>query len=277
MITLMEAGEKVEQIRTTSTNIHQVILSLKDLWKELGITVVFTSYPSRFDADISNSHDAPLNYPTNFIRDILKPLYYPGWEGYWEGTVFGNNLNFRSLIEGDKKFNLPSIHWIKTGTGSPGQSFRISGTLFLYDFPLIEESYKSAYTDHDSIKKTFKAVLNHYDKHYSQALYSYINTQQQTVTLKELAAQIKELRVCLEDKENKSKAYLTSEFNKQYNAPLPVPPLSFIDDEKVRRILTKATYETANPLPELKEVYEKIKKVHQELIQFEKDNLELLI
>ena len=81
--------KEVEDIRVTSTSIHEVIDRVLALWLKNGVKVTFTSYPSSFKNSVSNSHNSPSGYPKNGGSELHIPKGYPGWQGKWAScTIF---------------------------------------------------------------------------------------------------------------------------------------------------------------------------------------------
>ena len=102
---------------------------------DLGIKI--TQLDLRFDTLVSNSHSSPLNGVTNWSRVSDIPSGYPGWCGQFQGT----NIRYE---EYETFFNVFSYFFpgVNTGSGSGGDKFNYSLSIFIDDFPKIKSEYE---------------------------------------------------------------------------------------------------------------------------------------
>lgn len=121
-------------------------LLVKEAKKNLGLAVVFDEVPDRFSERVSNTHRCPVGGVTNWGSRSNFPRGYPGWEGDFVGAVSGKaGVDLSALFDG-RSFDceLPyGFRGFHTGTGCPGSRFRISGYIFLDDFPKVKEWWLS--------------------------------------------------------------------------------------------------------------------------------------
>lgn len=276
-----QISSELEKIRTTSENIHEVVQRLTKLWELIGIKVVFTSYPSEFTYSVSNSHNAPKGYSQNWKRESDKPEGYPGWTGVWKGTItttdsksWGTSLAFRNLIGswGNKK--LPSCTWIKTGTGSSGIDFNISGMLFLYDFPLMHKQFCDNKEEFKVLEKDYNNAIKKYHNKFLSARDNYIKTSPLNITLQELTKELEERLQDLNAYKVKMHNYHASKFCENYKVVVPKMPSMFIDDKAVREFITDTSYSNAIALPELSSTIQHIKSLSEKIENFVNTNPE---
>jgi hypothetical protein len=282
-MTFKQATARVEEIRTTSTNIHQVIQSLVDMWKELGVTVVLSDYPSKYNEHASNTHYAPAGYKTNFGSKRELPTGYPAWEGIWDGTIKTEKgeLYFSELVNGESFYThrpkYPKIPWIKTGSGGGGENFRFSGRLFLYDFPLMEKKFRETYDDYYLLKRTYNRVLERYVRDYKAEKNNYVSKQTKLLEIDLLLDEITTLkgRVLLNKK--KITSFYYSEFNKNYGKDVPLPATFFDNDTEIKDAVVEASYSTKESLPSLAAGVERLRELTKEIEEYERNSPEVVI
>lgn len=134
--------QQMNWVRENATSLPHAIELLKEYCSTLRIKLDIKEYPDSL-GDISNTHNAPLNFKTNSGWEREKnglPESYPGFEGRWEGKIRGkcpmkgcwdkNKVNLTCLFE-------HIVSGFHDGTGCAGNDFSIGGSIFLYDFPKI--------------------------------------------------------------------------------------------------------------------------------------------
>jgi len=112
--------------------------------KYFGLKLELWEVPDQFSLSVSNTHDCPVGGVTNWGGQTKgAPRGYPGWSGRWEGSVSGKrDCKLRSLfyyVFG----NADGFRGFYVGTGSCGDKFSISGSIFLQDFPLVQKYVRS--------------------------------------------------------------------------------------------------------------------------------------
>lgn len=151
--------------RLTATSIDDYRRKLIDVWNKvhapLGMTLDELEFTVHWKMDLSNSHNAPIGYQTNWCGSRDKegiPKSYPGWGGRVKGKMstgsrsYVNVYDFHQLIDGRLR-EVCKVPGFNTGSGSGGHSFNFTLELFVYDFPLILKDFKDGFRSRDSLTK----------------------------------------------------------------------------------------------------------------------------
>lgn len=280
--TVTQFKRGIEDIRVTSTSIHEVVARLVALWGEHGIKVKFTSYPSTFSTTVSNSHNSPAGYAQNWIGEAHLPRGYPGWAGSWKGVIEVMDSNswphtpyFSNLINGEVK-GLPPVPWLKTGSGGGGDSFSYSGMLFLYDFPVMHEQFKQTGEEFKVLEVDYGYAVKHYAELLKTQRTKYVINSELHLKAQALYDQAKKEYKKAEDMLEKTHTYLIGGFNDKYDVEPPLPNSMFTDDLETTKALTlKATEKT--PPPNLSATYSYIEDLAAKIGDYMKNNPEVFI
>lgn len=138
---------KKNYLRNNLSDIHDLSNMLVKLCKEYyDIDIKDLKIDLTFNEKVSNAHSCPLNGITNWKCDDNKPIGYPGWDGRISGYFSKKNYSskFNDSISDFLKQNFLVFN---TGTGYNGRfnecKLDILLQLYLDDFPLIKEKYKT--------------------------------------------------------------------------------------------------------------------------------------
>lgn len=288
-LTLQKAQKEVENIRTTSNDMPEVIKRLVLMWRRQGVEVTFNHYPNVFKLNVSNSHSSPKGYKQNFSRRPYLPTYYPGWEGIWEGvvktrgTIKQKIIPFSDLIGGAPSFGLPKIHWIKTGTGSANQQFNVSGELFLYDFENIYKNKQLTHIDLIRLRSDYVETFCTYRRYYRLALDDYLKKNSTLNAAKDLQdytqKYMQKYTFKADSMTNSIEHDVIDKFNATYNTPMPMP--SGILNEKAQKEVKKSIQGQVaygyKPVAYTDAIVERLNKLTMELIKYKEDFPEAFI
>ena len=271
----LDLDAEVEKIRCESTNIHEVLVGLRSLWKSIGIYVTLNNYPANFKDKVSNSHNSPKGYKQNWrgVPEIVKG--YPGWSGNWAGTInvdkeiWKKEITFRHLRDGkiiNKKCRIPRVEWIKTCNGSSGSKFSIEGILFLYDFPKMKKEFENRGEDFKIIEYEYLDAIEEYYRRFQREKSDYIEQEQAVKKLQDYKTKLTKLTSIVIEKESEAKEYFASQFCKNYNKPLPIPKkLRPGNDEQIKGMVLGTVYDSAKVMPKLQNVTDRIEALSEEL------------
>lgn len=267
--------EVIREITDTSTSPeHLIQLICKAVKVYTEYTISFYSYPCAFDICVSNSHNAPKTYPTNWTRDSGKSLGYPGWEGSWKGTITKQNkpctISFSDLTS--------ILPFMKTGSGTSGSNFSISGQLFLYDFPLMSHLYQQTM---DINKKTaidnYKKAVSDYVKSYERYENRYVQDHKNYIEFNKLKNEIDNMSATLSKASVHTVSAIKDEFNSLYGKELPSPPFPALIDNKVGLYHAYCNYNGSRYLPELQPIINRLDTIIKDYKNYIENNPELLL
>lgn len=281
----VEFEEKCKNIREESKSIYEVIEKTKDLLLLYGVKFSLLTYPSRFSISVKNTHSAPINYKTNWCsEDISIPTSYPGWSGNWIGRIdvidskkakplFGKKI--RPTLSDLTKL----ITFINIGSGSCGDNFDISGTIWLYDFPLIhEENMRTTDLDKNILVLDYNKCLDSFSTKHRLALKNHIRNNDISLQIETTQNSLREHLDNLQNAKELNDQRVRNDFNEAYTDTLPLPPqefginpLAYVNAEMSMRGDTK------DVLPQCLETLERTKEVIERMEQLIIDSPELFI
>lgn len=273
---------EMQDIRDSSSSIHELITKLQEYWLKNGIKVTFTSYPNSFSLQVKNSHNAPDGYNRNW-SDGIGPTGYPGWEGTWSGTVevidksyYGTkDIYFSTIIRGIKK--IKSSNFIKTGTGGGGNHFSFSGMLFLYDFKKMHDEFKSNGNHKDVIECNYNKTLSaYYDKFDNERMEKLKNNplHKNVMQLNSEALKLTEdIHIALLSISES----VMNEFNSLYSIPIELPSSMMVNDSLIAKVKNNTDFKSSIPHPNLDNISAQLNKLKEEYNEYKTDNPELFI
>jgi len=278
-----EAKAELEKIRKESRSIEELLGRAGKVWKSLGITVVFTNYPSCYSEKVSNSHNSPKGYKQNWTRNDKLPYGYPGWTGRWEGYItidrdisILSKVGFTELIRG-VGIGGCSCNWLKTGIGSSGVNFRIDGMLFLYDFPAMHQQFKNKGEDFALLKKEHANTITAYWNDFVKYRRKYIKS---TTTIKNIL-KYREMLMALDAelylKETAATLCLRDQFNSKYAKTPPTNNFCIDPDELNKNIFLATQQDDTKVMPELSEIFERIQQLSNDIERYATEKPEVLI
>jgi hypothetical protein len=172
-----ELEKTKDSVRFEAENLeHAIELIKQKAKKKYGLIVNITKYPKCLGA-ISNTHAAPIGFPTNWSKKGNLPITYLGFSGRWEGSIVGkckstthdkhDSTDLHCLLRDGWGHGFNGFH---SGTGCSGKEFSIGGYLFVDDFPKwksakgivdlltrAQDSYNLVGDNFDLLKQTTKA------------------------------------------------------------------------------------------------------------------------
>ena len=279
----------LEDIRLTSTTIHEVISRVQDLWLSIGVKVTFSSYPSKFDKNISNSSAAPIGYERNWNRSPDLPSGYPGWSGRWNGKVEVldaklagvSYIHFRDLCSGSvfPRGNIPGgAPYLHSDTGGGGMdSFAYSGMMFIYDFPKIHQEFINNGGEYEVLEEEYNRSVDSFYKVFKNKQRDYVNNDQRKSAITRTIAEITD---CLTELNNANIAItntLSDEFAKTFTTELPKPIPVFADDESVMQAVCGTQAPDKIVHPEMKKLFERVERLAIQIGKYKAENPELFI
>lgn len=280
---------EIEDIRTTSSNIHEVVDRLKKLWLSMGIKVTFSSYPNTFAHQVSNTHSAPKGYPQNWSRDPDKPRGYPGWSGNWIGTVEivdkekykCNKVWFSDLITGkwssSEQKPIPAVPWLHTGSGGGGDTFHFDGRLYIYDFPKMREEFEASGGIYEVMKKDYYDAVKSYRLLFKRHQNEYVNSHKESADCAKLLEQLSKLTETVVTIQKQVQDHYTAKFAESYDVKLPTYKTVFLDDKLIEAVSNEVNYDKATPLPELASTEKYIRELSQQVQDYREKHPEVFI
>ncbi len=144
------AIEKADYIRLNAESVWDIPKMLVGFFKnDLDRELTISKFDMRFNPEMANTHDCPLNGVTNWGRkDPNAPRHYPGWYGEFRGTTnigkkpikLFDGHEIDSIFDVIGKYN-GAIRGLHCGGGSGGPDFGFSLRMYVDDFPKIKEKY----------------------------------------------------------------------------------------------------------------------------------------
>jgi len=236
-----ERKKFLDKLRLEASSIDEAIQLVIKYSKQLGYIVTFEQYPNKFHFKCSNTHCCPINGIKNWHRDKDKPSGYPGFIGYWKGSIVPIDKNKKGNRDTDihtifdSSFNDTCFRGFNTGSGSCGGNFDISGTIFLDDFPKIKKKYElylelvekeNKYLMEESRRKNMIETL----------IYKAIEGHKEILKLKEEILKLRE-EVHKNEKEIESKKnIITKNFYEKFAEELKVPDSFNYDKDKLKEM-----------------------------------------
>lgn len=285
----LDIKNRVEQIRCEATSVEDLVFSIKDYLLELGVEIVFTSYPSCYSEVVSNSHSAPRGYERNGGQTKAAPIGYPGWTGRWEGsikvidpTILGTSkcLSFWEITRGGISARAKELNfwYLNTGTGTSGDTFSIEGRLYLYDFPKMHKEYidnGGAITD---LAQEYVQVLDIYRKAYDKKLQQSIKENSTLKQILQLSDQCKKLEESMYNLHRKYIDRFITDFNKAYNVKPPKVPGAFVHNKLLAETFQQIAYaDNAAPLPQLQSFIDKLEELTNKMSLLQEKNPEYFL
>lgn len=277
-------AKEIEEIRTTSTSIHEVVDRLTNMWLANGIKITFSNYPSDFNLSVSNSHESPAGYPTNWGGDGDKPRGYPGWRGSWNGTVeiidhkrWPKSMYFSDVINDTwGEYKTAPVTWLKTGSGGGGESFRYSGSFFVYDFPKMHEEFKRNNNEYKVLENEYTDAIDMYNRKFRQERDLHVRKASTCVKVGYMKDQVEGLLATINTAQEKVKEHAYSEFTAAYDVKVPKPTSIFVKDAETKQAILSKNVPT-QVLPYLAPIYERIEDLTTKIETYMADNPEVFI
>lgn len=267
-LTKNEVVKKInERVLEESENFADVIEILVEDIEQLGIKLSFTGYPNVTSETVSNSHNAPKGYPQNWRRGDDKPKGYPGVHGRWGGKVeLIDNSYFKSVPSFSVITSL--FPFIKTGSGTTGQNFGVSGMMFVYDFPKIKELYEQ------DIDAQVSLLSNQYcnkimdiGKKHDNLRREYIRSNEKMHDIETALSELRQLTSDLTKAKMDLEIQLGHKFNAENKLKLDKAPQHFIhDDPRHELICANSSTHSNEEMVLLAEQANTIKKKMDEII-----------
>lgn len=261
------ANKISERILEESENFADVIEILVEDIKQLGIKLSFTGYPNVTSETVSNSHNAPKGYPQNWRREDDKPKGYPGVHGRWAGMVeLIDNSYFKSVPTFSDITSL--FQFIKTGTGSTGKDFHVSGMMFVYDFPRMKELYEQ---DVDAqvlvLSDQYCNKIIDIGKRHDDLRRKYIRSNEKMCDIETALGELRQLTSDLTKAKMDLEIQLGHKFNAENKLKLDKAPQHFIhDDPRHELICANSSTHSNEEMVLLAEQANTIKKKMDEII-----------
>ena len=280
-----EYNNTLEDIRTTSKSIHEVITRLQELWLTRGVKVTFNAYPNMFNMCVSNSHNSPRGYDQNWHGNSHLPNGYPGWQGNWKGTVTvvdtklagAKKLYFSDLLGRWSDSGFSKIDWIKTGTGSGGDSFNYDGMLFIYDFPTMYEEFKLNGSEFDQVNVEYTEAISTYRSEFMKERNRYKSDHKEYIKINELLNIANLLATEISHAQQRTVDYIHNEFNEKYSVEFVPPETIFVNDMQVMAAQCDADTYVGLVHPELKKLVQRIDKLSKSISTYKSKNPEIFI
>jgi len=291
-ITLQRHKDAVEDIRCTSKTVQELITRMQEFWLTFGIKVTFTSYPENFLLMLSNSHNAPKGYKTNWCnQDKSSPKGYPGWSGHWKGNVELVDVKTFSKIHGKSNVgfsdltrsswgDLPLItkaEFFQSGSGGGGDNFSYGGYLFLYDFPAMHDEFKCNGGEYDVLDKNYNQALKDYEEVYNKAVNNFVNDDKEFNKLTSIIKELSNVMIDLEKAKTKLSSKLKNDFNEKYNTKMPIQKSAFSECENTMKTQCAIDYKIKLDHPDLNKMLSYAGMLKDKIDVYKMDNPEFFI
>lgn len=260
-----------EEIRLSAKSVDEIITRLVQCYKENGIEITFTEYPGRWSETVSNSHNTPKGYPSNWCGrgdDKGIPRGYPGWSGNWKGEIIKGTSKYFSDIK---------PQWLKTGTGGGGQNFRYDGMLFLYDFP---EMYKEWEAEGGVIKQkcdAFNKSLTEIHSNHKKERDSFINADESVIEIKSKIEKMRLIQAQLDIFKNELIQNATKRFHEANPVNIPEISSAFISYQKLNEVQKYIEEGKSIKLTDVKASILKSEKLFKEVLEYYEAHPEIFI
>jgi hypothetical protein len=285
--TKKQLNKEIEDIRLTATSPYDLIKKLQEFWLKYGIKVTFDSYPCTFSLGVSNSHNSPKGYSTNWCgcrdKDNI-PRGYPGWQGRWEGTVeildtctiTKKGLYFSGLL-GSWSDSLMDVWYIQTGSGGGGDRFQYDGMLWLYDFPKMHEEFELRGGRVEILKEDYTILLKRYYTQYTQEKEKFSRTNPVMMQCDQFLDTLESLKSTLTASKNQLHEHLTQKFNKQHAKKMPEINSAFdVSQTRLKEIYVAVNNQKTTTHPELQGIFETIENRTKEITDYLDEHPEFL-
>lgn len=276
---------EIEDIRVTSRSIHEVVKRLQDLWLSVGVKVTFTSYPQNFNYKVSNTHNSPMGYPQNWRREADKPEGYPGWQGSWEGTVevlegskIKKGIYFSEVVnDAWSNHRLPQVPWLQTGSGGGGESFRYSGMLFIYDFPMMNAEFEASGGKFEVMQREYCDAVRKYQQEFKRHQDKFVEYSHENSACDKMLKDLDDLMKDVRKMQKQARDHYSAKFSAQYEVQLAQPTSIFVDDKLLEATNTLVNYNKTTPLPELRSTVASIEELSIAIDDYKKEHPEVFI
>lgn len=268
--------KEIEHIRVTATSPQHLIELLQTFWLKHGLKVTFTNYPSTFSLCISNSHNAPKGFKTNWNnlgdKDNI-PKGYPGWSGTWKGNIEvldtskfkAKEIYFSALTSEWHTVSIMNVWYIQTGSGGGGANFSYEGMLWLYDFPLMQKEFESRGGRVEVLKKEYQQAIETYLWEYEKEKSCFIDHDPELKEGYRLKEELSSLVTILNAYTSQLTRDLIRRFNEQYDIELPKIDSAFdVDQTQLKNAYLSTKPKKATTKPELQDLITHINKTKQE-------------
>lgn len=281
--------EEVDKIRDEATSPEHLVQLLESFALKYGIELVFSNYPSRYNKNISNTHEAPQGYPKNWDRDDKLPSGYPGFDGRWAGRIkivdesklpsyFKTSSNFGfSDFTGHWSGGVCNIPFIHTGSGSGGENFGYYGIIFIYDFPKMHQDFKDNGGEFEVLEDECQQSIQNYYKKFKDSREEYIEADNIIKQINYYQEKIKKFKGDLNSAYSKMHQHLTNKYNEEHAKPLPLPKNMFNNNETIKRIHCDMSYTSASVDPKLESLFERVKYYADSIERYKEVNPEIFI
>lgn len=264
-----EFQKEVNFIRENATSPHMIIKMIEELLLKYGVEIKFSSYPTSFSSNVSNSHSAPIGYPHNWSskRDDV-PTSYPGFTGKWAGSIKLIDEE-KSKVLGSKVLSFSDlqhiINFINTGTGCGGANFSISGILWVYDFKKIHEEFIADGSVIKHNENEFKKCVEDYQKQYQLELTEFIKNDDVISNLNKKMSALDDAKSKLLELHQKRKMFLINDFNSKYDEEIPMPSSAFLMNSEIKSLKTQTYYTNLKTVPNSEGIIKRIDNIINEL------------
>jgi len=279
-----QAEEEIEEIRLTSVSICEVIERLKTVWLSYGLKVSLSSYPTRFSKAVTNTHNAPEGYPTNWRNEGHLPKGYPGWEGDWIGSVEVIDHDRWEYVPGltdlsggwSNKGTIPQAKWLHTGSGGGGDNFRYSGMLFIYDFPAMHEQFLASGGEYAVIEHEYKRAIDSFNEEYQRSSNKFVAEHDTTVELFRMQKDLGDAQVKIAKAIKVVSSSLRKEFKETTSGVPPLPDSMFVDSASTAAAFADVIA-SKQAMPKLDEIRSYVDTLGKKVAKYVKDNPEVFI
>lgn len=282
-----EFAKELEEIRTTSTSIHEAVMRVVELWRANGVSVNFISYPSAFSMQVRNTHDSPKGYPQNRESKPGLPKGYPGWQGRWSGTI--EIVDPKKLGSGYASFqdlcgtwgpcgNLGGVTFFKIGCGGAGKSdFSYSGMMYLYDFPKMHQEFIDNGEEYKVLESEYNTSISDYRKVFLELQREHVEENPEYVKLSRMVENLSKSILELEHAKSKLADSIRQKFTENYDVPIPKPASIFVNDGAVMSAVCTTQRKGVKVHPKMEELMTYMSSLASKIQTYKDDNPELFV